>query len=79
MSKHFDVLTKFKLRVDAEQFDLGNQEDRTMLCCAVRFDSLIPRTARTHLRPASQPASQLPATYYISPALCCLLHETYRS
>eukprot|EP01046_Picozoa_sp_COSAG06_P043253 COSAG06_NODE_5641_length_3344_cov_22.891834_2_plen_209_part_00 len=42
MSKHFDVLTKFKLRVDAEQFDLGNQEDRTMLCCAVRFDSLIP-------------------------------------
>ena len=35
MSKHFDVLTKFKLRVDAEQFDLQNQEDRTMLCCAV--------------------------------------------
>ena len=35
MSKHFDILIKFKLRVDAEQFDLQNQEDRTMLCCVV--------------------------------------------
>ena len=35
MSKHFDLLTKFKLRIEAEQFDLGTQEDRTMLCCAV--------------------------------------------
>ena len=58
MSKHFDILTKFKLRVDAEQFDLQNQEDRTMLCCAVSRSysrscvrhhcSTFPRTFRQH-------------------------------
>ena len=58
MSKHFDILTKFKLRVDAEQFDLQNQEDRTMLCCAVsrsysrscvrHHGSAFPGTFRQH-------------------------------
>eukprot|EP01052_Picozoa_sp_SAG31_P022873 SAG31_NODE_1844_length_7106_cov_3.064935_7_plen_94_part_00 len=48
MARHFDVLTKFKLRVDSDQFSSENKDDRAMLMNVVVHASDLSNLCRSY-------------------------------